>query len=544
MGDFHAYYSGQKVAPILTIMIGGNHESSNYLQELHYGGWVAPNIYYLGAAGVVNVCKRNVSTNTISSIRIAGLSGIYNSRHYKLGRSEVPPYDQSGLRSVYHTREVDVKRLQGLATNTTIAVPSSSANIDIMISHDWPRGIAYHGNLPQLLRKKPYFKQEIEDNELGSPANEILLNTLKPKYWFAAHLHVKFEALVRHNDDNDKKSSEQGDIKQEATVDGKAEESTEPDNQKKSDEDTTEPSNGNTNNNATEFVGMESNDGICPNSSNMETLTDQMTRFLSLDKCLPKRRHIQITHLEPSSSRPVSNGIELTSNNTWLEYDASWLAMLQRTQGWTQRTRGVVAVEDDSGPITKNEIEEVVKRFEGDDGDSEKNPLVIPQNFAVTAPTHVPSSGNRSYGPPPPMMGNPQTDHLLKILGLEHRITVPFTNMQQQFEPQFFQRQPPPPQVAAARLSQPLIPSAVIRSSNNNPSRNISDENEIDLDDGGDEEKANDDNEIDLDEEEEEDKEKGETEDTAEINIDEDDDGGDNVCYTPGSIAKKPRVED
>ena len=35
IGDFHAYYSGQKVAPILTIMIGGNHEASNYLQELH-----------------------------------------------------------------------------------------------------------------------------------------------------------------------------------------------------------------------------------------------------------------------------------------------------------------------------------------------------------------------------------------------------------------------------------------------------------------------------------------------------------------------------
>jgi hypothetical protein len=276
----------------------------------------------------------------------------------------------------------------------------------------------------------------------------------------------------------------------------------------------------------------------------METLTDQMTRFLSLDKCLPKRRHIQITHLEPSSSRPVSNGIELTSNNTWLEYDASWLAMLQRTQGWTQRTRGVVTAEDDSGPVTNDEIEEIVKRFEGEDDESETNPLVIPQNFIVTAPTHDPSSGNRSYGPPPPMMGNPQTDKLLNNLGLEHRITVPFTNMmqQQQFEPQFFSRQPPPPPVAA-RPSQPLIPSVVIRSNNNNPSRNIADENEIDLDDGEDEEKVNDDNEIDLDEDEEDGKEKCETGDTAEINIDEDD-GGDTVCFAPGNIAKKPRVDD
>lgn len=42
------YYSGEKKAPILTIFIGGNHEASNYLQELPYGGWVAPNIYYMG----------------------------------------------------------------------------------------------------------------------------------------------------------------------------------------------------------------------------------------------------------------------------------------------------------------------------------------------------------------------------------------------------------------------------------------------------------------------------------------------------------------
>lgn len=42
------YYSGEKTAPILTIFIGGNHEASNYLAELPYGGWVCPNIYYMG----------------------------------------------------------------------------------------------------------------------------------------------------------------------------------------------------------------------------------------------------------------------------------------------------------------------------------------------------------------------------------------------------------------------------------------------------------------------------------------------------------------
>lgn len=55
-------------------VVGGNHEASNHLWELHYGGWVAPNIYYLGAAGVVN----------FGGVRIAGLTGIFNPRHYRM----------------------------------------------------------------------------------------------------------------------------------------------------------------------------------------------------------------------------------------------------------------------------------------------------------------------------------------------------------------------------------------------------------------------------------------------------------------------------
>lgn len=53
MGDFHKYYTGQLTAPFLTIFIGGNHEASVLLRELYYGGWVAPNIFYMGASTVL-----------------------------------------------------------------------------------------------------------------------------------------------------------------------------------------------------------------------------------------------------------------------------------------------------------------------------------------------------------------------------------------------------------------------------------------------------------------------------------------------------------
>ena len=77
LGDFHHYYSGRKAAPILTICIGGNHEASSYLWELYHGGWLAPNIYYLGRAGSV----------LINGIRISGASCIYKPKDYVKGAS-------------------------------------------------------------------------------------------------------------------------------------------------------------------------------------------------------------------------------------------------------------------------------------------------------------------------------------------------------------------------------------------------------------------------------------------------------------------------
>lgn len=163
----------------MTIFIGGNHEASNYLQELPYGGWVAPNIYYLGYAGVVKY----------RGIRIGGLSGIYKGFDYYKGHFEYPPYNENTKRSVYHYRQQEIFRLKQI-----------SQKIDIVLSHDWPRGVTRHGNEQQLCRFKPHFTNEIKANCLGSPPCMELLEQLKPTYWFSGHLHCKFAAIVPHND--------------------------------------------------------------------------------------------------------------------------------------------------------------------------------------------------------------------------------------------------------------------------------------------------------------------------------------------------------
>lgn len=185
LGDFHEYYSGKKKIPKLTIFIGGNHEASNYLMTLPYGGWVCDNFYYLGYAGVINY----------KGLRIAGVSGIHNYRNCNKGRFERMPLDDSSIKSVYHTRRIDIFRLQLLSKRAEENNP-----IDVFLSHDWPARIYEHGNKEQLLRFKPAFRADMQSRDgLGSPITQPLIYQLKPKRWFAAHLHCRFYAKVEHD---------------------------------------------------------------------------------------------------------------------------------------------------------------------------------------------------------------------------------------------------------------------------------------------------------------------------------------------------------
>ncbi|KIJ95646.1 hypothetical protein K443DRAFT_682865 [Laccaria amethystina LaAM-08-1] len=251
MKVFHQYYSGQKKAPVLTIVIGGNHEASNYFWELYHGGWLAPNIYFLGHAGCVQV----------NGIRIAGMSGIYKAGDYRLGYYERLPYDQRSMRSIYHTRQYNVNRLVHLT------------NPDIFLSHDWPQSIEHHGNLKTLLKLRPGFRASVNADTLGSPPLMMLLKRLKPKWWFAGHMHVRFEAEVKHA--RDAEGTQRGERGKQNQMAG---------------------------------VGKEK-----------EIQDDkQTTKFLALDKCLPGRDFLEVIDFPTASSYP---------SPAQLTFDPEWLAI-------------------------------------------------------------------------------------------------------------------------------------------------------------------------------------------------------------------------
>ncbi|KAK2460729.1 hypothetical protein APHAL10511_007199 [Amanita phalloides] len=266
MKDFHKYYTGERVAPVLTLVIGGNHEASNHLWELYHGGWLAPNIYYLGHAGCVRV----------NGVRIAGASGIFKSHDYRLGYHESLPYDQSTMRSAYHIREFAVRKLSLLSPPR------------IFMSHDWPQSIERYGDLQTLLRHKSFLRSDIESGRLGSPPLMNLLMTLKPEWWFAAHLHTYYEATVQHAACKVRNPDE-------IMIGEEEEEEEEGEKGEKGEEGE---------------VGYAS------------------TKFVALDKCLPRRRDLMVIEVE-----------EGTSGERGLTFDVEWLGITRAMQPWLSRTR-------------------------------------------------------------------------------------------------------------------------------------------------------------------------------------------------------------
>ncbi|CCH40850.1 Lariat debranching enzyme [Wickerhamomyces ciferrii] len=293
LGDFQDYYNGSKKAPIPTIFVGGNHEASNYLQELPFGGWVAENIYYLGNSNVI----------WFKGLRIGSISGIYKYHDFYKPHDEKFPYNETSKRSVYHVRFEDFLKL-GLIQNL---------NLNCFISHDWPEGITSKGDEKGLLRAKPFFKKDIETNSLGSVPAKLLLNKLMPNWWFSAHLHVKFEATVEHPLNN------------ESNIKRKLSNSSEVDHQKKTKINNEEIDLG-----IDEVEG--NNDEISLDLEDEKPTTKQLneikldldddeittpieqeksfakgfsqTNFLALDKCLPRRRFLEYLEIPITNDHP------------------------------------------------------------------------------------------------------------------------------------------------------------------------------------------------------------------------------------------------
>ena len=404
IGDFHEYYSGARTAPYLTLFVGGNHEASSHLHELYYGGWVAPKIYYLGAANVIR----------FGDLRIAGLSGIWKGYNYNKPHFERVPYTADEIKSLYHVREIDVRKLLLMRSQ-----------VDVGISHDWPRGIEWHGDYKSLFRQKDLFEADAKAGTLGSSAAKYVLNRLRPPWWFAAHLHCKFAATIDHskeavgsqaedpvpngNDGFETEGFARGDEKSGVLDDnaaartGALESSTQVRNSDEIDLEMDEDLVEDHSDRATiagsgPSIDMTDNQSIVsedvrsqlpasftrPTSTTRQptaappplpsSISNKTTRFLALDKCLPYRKFLQILDVAPLSPSTPPAPLQLA-------YDPEWLSILR-----------VFGPHDPHGQFPSNLGEAIyqpliTKQREWVDENLVKpDRLNVPENFEITAP--------------------------------------------------------------------------------------------------------------------------------------------------------------
>lgn len=352
--NFYEYYSGSKHAPVLTIFIGGNHENSNYLTELYLGGYIAHNIYYAGYSNVLSY-----GGHTISCI-----SGIYKPNDYMNGYCESIPFNETTKRSIYHTRAYQFDKFDILHRYNNLSTTTVPLFIDIMLSHDWPNGITPYGNQYKLLQQKKYFRDDIESNQLGSTPSMKLLYTLRPSYWFSAHLHIKFPAVVPHSNSiipqQHKNSCSHHSVPQNKTP--------------------------------------TSHSYIDNHPSN-----NKHTKFLALDKCLPNRDWLQIIELP-------------CHGNKQLSYTIEWLAVLKATLPYmstTYRSSHIPSNIDISYNIEllNNRIRQFNIQTDKTTHNNTIIPIYIP--FVATAPPHQPGV---DILPPTQYIQNPQTTQLLDLL--------------------------------------------------------------------------------------------------------------------------------
>lgn len=402
---------------------------------------MAPNIYYLGSANVVR----------FGDLRIAGLSGIWKGYNYNKAHFERLPYDENEIKSLYHVREIDVRKLLLLRTQ-----------VDVGISHDWPRGIEWQGDYKALFRKKDLFEADAKAGTLGSSAAKYVLDRLRPPYWFSAHLHCKFAAAVEHAqageqeiqraptadfenhvETNGAKNTDEIDV----DLDSDEEQpqqipSSPPAPFRNEDEIDLDISDGDPPNATPASINdsapqMSLDSGLVPSTLRSQLpasfsrqkspprekpqasppppgITNTRTQFLALDKCLPNRKFLQILSIDPLTPSTPATPLHLT-------YDKEWLAILRVFASHDPHEPNPPNLGEAAyAPLVAKEEQWVEENIIKGDSLDASEALVIPSNFEITAPIYDGKAIGSVGRQQPREYSNPQTQAFCEMLGIEN----------------------------------------------------------------------------------------------------------------------------
>lgn len=391
----------------------------------------------------------------VGGLRIAGLSGIWKGYNYKRVHDERVPFSADDVKSVYHVREWDVRQLLQVRRQ-----------VDVGVSHDWPRGVEWKGNWKWLFSKKQGFEEDARTGRLGSEAARMVMARLRPKWWFSAHLHVKFAAVVEWEGKEGGLKGQVDGVQHEGgksvngagnpndiPIKGMDEAGKEPsapvrnedeiDLDMDDDESSQPPTNGkpipvHTNGDEAPRPDVDAvpediraqlpasflQPPTRPEPQSLPPppqITNRITHFLALDKCLPNRKFLQLLEFDP-----ISTPDDTTNTTPQLTYDKEWLAITRvfaREGNPTQRFSVGSAFSPDKGeayyaPLIAAEEEWIAENV------AQKGKMMIPNNFEKTAEVYD-SSVSIQTREQPREYTNSQTVAFCGMLEIENYFDAP-----------------------------------------------------------------------------------------------------------------------
>ncbi|WP_438039799.1 metallophosphoesterase [Sorangium sp. So ce128] len=169
LGDFWAFDQGMASFEWPIYFIGGNHEPYGFLDQFPKGGELAPNCYYLGRVGRVEV----------AGLRVVGLSGIYSEG----ALAWRPP-----LREIKSQK----KKLFAYYTEDEVMKAASYGSCDILVLHEWPRGAIEPEQEAELAGMRRAHRPE----QVGSELARLVVDSLRPKLVVAGHMHWRHRSRI------------------------------------------------------------------------------------------------------------------------------------------------------------------------------------------------------------------------------------------------------------------------------------------------------------------------------------------------------------
>jgi lariat debranching enzyme len=161
--EFAEYADGTRRMKRPLYFIGGNNEDFEALHDHPEGCELAPNVHYLGRAGL----------RQVKGLRVGYLSGIHAPRFFEQPLKRPTSLDSAKQAGYFRTPEVE--KVTGLR------------DVDLFLVHEWPRGIVQRARDEALPSSRP-----LPSYWIGNPITRRLVDTIRPRWVLCGHSHKGF----------------------------------------------------------------------------------------------------------------------------------------------------------------------------------------------------------------------------------------------------------------------------------------------------------------------------------------------------------------